>query len=67
MLLVIEMPSSVVEMCFGQSQWRMPTFAVAMLGGLPLRCSGRALRDKIGRILGCDFVPTAILLSTARR
>jgi hypothetical protein len=31
------------------------------------RCSGRALRDEIGRILGHDLVLSALLISAARR
>jgi len=35
--------------------------------GLPSRCSGRASRRKIVRILATDFVPTALAILTARR
>ena len=59
LLLAIGLPSSVVEMWVCHCWWHMPACAVAMLGGLPSRCSGRALRLKIAGILAGGCVPTA--------
>ena len=67
MLVTMRMLSSVVRVWVGECWWHRPAFAVAMLGGLPSRCSGRALRPEIGGILAVGFVPTALPISTARR
>jgi hypothetical protein len=50
--------------------YRVVSTSTAQMGtqcGRTRRCSGRALRDELGRILERDFVPSIIPLSTARR
>jgi hypothetical protein len=59
LLQSIGKPSSVVRVWGGHCWWHMPAFAIAMEGGLPSRCSGRASRHEIAAILGGDFVLTA--------